>query len=221
MTTAPSSLPKPLKKCALYARVSTKDQDCSVQLEDLRDFARRWNWEVSSEYVDQGESGRKGSRPALDRLLKDASQRRFDIVLVHRLDRFGRSVLHLTQNIKKLVDQSQIRFLAIQQGLDIDPDRENPFSRLQLNMLASFAEFEAETIRERVREGLARAKRSGTKTGKPIGRPRRIVDKTRMQELKDQGLSYAQIAKKCDVSLGVAFRRLTGKEYPQNGRASA
>ena len=120
---------------AIYSRVSTKDQRCEIQLEALREWAQRHGWQVYKEYVDQAQSGRKASRPALDELMADARAGHFQILLVHRLDRFGRSVLHVTQNIKTLVDQLRVRFIATAQGLDIDPDVSNTFSRLQLNTL--------------------------------------------------------------------------------------
>ncbi len=131
-------------RCALYCRVSTSDQDCSVQTRELREHVSRHNWTIEAEYVDTGFSGVSASRPALDRLMNDAAQRRFECVLVWKLDRFGRSVLHLNQQLAELTRHG-VRFISATQGLDTD--RSNPTSRLLLQMLASVAEFEREMIR--------------------------------------------------------------------------
>jgi DNA invertase Pin-like site-specific DNA recombinase len=131
---------------AIYARVSTADQNCTMQLRELREYALRRGWTVSGEYVDTGWSGAKASRPELDRLMRDAGQRAFDVVLVWKLDRFGRSVLHLNQQLTALTSYG-IRFISTSQALDTD--QSNPTSRLLLQILASVAEFEREMIRDR------------------------------------------------------------------------
>src|ERR1041385_1434476 len=98
-------------KAAIYARVSTQDQNCEMQLRELREYIERRGWENAGEYVDSGWSGIKKSRPALDRLMVDASQHRFDIVLVWKLDRFGRSVLNLIEGLNTLASAG-VRFIA-------------------------------------------------------------------------------------------------------------
>src|SRR5437868_1629437 len=99
---------------ALYARTSTSDQNCEVQLGELREYAQRRGW-AYEEFIDSGFSGSKASRPALDKLMKGV--RRFDVVMVQKLDRFGRSVLHLNQQLAAL-DSHGVRFIATTQGLD-------------------------------------------------------------------------------------------------------
>ena len=89
-------------KAALYARVSTSDQDCGSQLAELRAWCNRFHFDIFQEYVDAGISGAKAKRPALDRLMKDARERRFNVVLVYKIDRFGRSIAHLIANIGSL-----------------------------------------------------------------------------------------------------------------------
>jgi DNA invertase Pin-like site-specific DNA recombinase len=135
-------------KTALYARVSTADQDCTVQLRELREYSERRGFTIAEEYVDQGVSGTRASRPALDRLMRDAAERRFDAVIVWKIDRFGRSVLHLSQQLAAL-DSYGVRFIATSQALDTD--HRNPTSRLLLQILSSVAEFERELIAERTR----------------------------------------------------------------------
>src|SRR5690349_18461039 len=126
-------------KCAIYARVSTTDQNCEMQLRELREYAERRSWSVSQEYVDTGWSGAKKSRPALDRMMKDASEHRFDVVLVWKLDRFGRSVLNLVEGLNSLA-AAGVRFLATSQN--IDTDQANPTAKLIVWILAAVAEFE-------------------------------------------------------------------------------
>src|ERR1700724_4324553 len=113
-------------RCALYARVSTTDQNCEMQLRELREYISRRDWKCGGEYIDAGFSGAKASRPALDRLMADAAQRKFDCIVVYKIDRFGRSVLHLNQQLVALTSYG-VRFLAISQGLDTD--QSNPASR--------------------------------------------------------------------------------------------
>jgi DNA invertase Pin-like site-specific DNA recombinase len=99
-------------KSALYARVSSQDQNCEVQLRELRDYVARRGWEPAGEYVDAGVSGAKASRPALDPLMGAASRREVDCVLAWKLDRFGRSVLHLSQQLAALTGYG-VRFVAV------------------------------------------------------------------------------------------------------------
>ena len=186
---------------AIYARVSTTDQSCEMQLRELREYARRRGWKVAGEYVDAGISGAKASRPELDRLMHDASRRAFDVVLVYKLDRFGRSVRNCLDGISALRSHG-VRFLAVSQN--IDTDETNPTARLMLHILAAVAEFERELIRERVASGVANARRQG----KRLGRPRRVFDRGRALELREQGLSFPKIARELGVGLGTVVRSI-------------
>lgn len=104
-------------KAVIYARVSTTEQSCEMQLRELRDYSmHRW-FDIVGEYVDKGWSGSKSSRPELDKLMQDARLRRFDAVLVWKLDRWGRSVAHCVRSIQELVSLG-VRFLAPTQNLD-------------------------------------------------------------------------------------------------------
>lgn len=102
-------------RTALYGRVSTTDQSCEMQLRELRDYAARRGWEIAGEYVDSVWSGAKASRPELDRLMKDARVRRFEAVLVWKLDRWGRAVADCVRSLQELASLG-IRFLAVTQN---------------------------------------------------------------------------------------------------------
>jgi putative DNA-invertase from lambdoid prophage Rac len=180
-------------KCALYARVSTSDQSCEMQLRELREFISRRGWQCAGEYVDTGFSGSKASRPALDRMMKAAALRTFDAVCVYKLDRAGRSVLHLSQLLATL-ESNGVRFIAISQGLDTDSS--NPTSKLLTGILSCVAEFEKEMIRERTLSGI----RAAQAAGKIVGRPKRIFRRDEVVRLRDrEGLSWRAIGKQLGI----------------------
>ena len=197
--TTPHNVPQRL---ALYARVSSTDQDCSVQLSELRQWIERMGWPKAQEYVDHGFSGAKASRPDFDRLMEKARARLYDCVLVWRIDRFGRSVLHLCNSLAQL-QQAGVRFVAASQGLDTDSS--NPASRLLLMILAAIAEFERELILERSKAGRAKKLANNqpdswnlvrgfvVEDGYPnIGPDMEIA--RQLFRLRDEGLSVYQIA---------------------------
>ena len=196
-------------QAAIYARVSTTDQNCEMQTRELREYAARRGWDVVAEYVDTGWSGAKASRPELDRLMRDAALRRFDAVLVYKLDRFGRSVKNCLDAIAALQAHG-VRFLAVSQS--IDTDHANPTARLLLHILASVAEFERELIRERVCAGVRNAKRKG----KQLGRKRVVFDRSRAIELHQAGSSIREIAVILGVSVGTIHRLLAGASKKLN-----
>ena len=176
--------------CAIYCRVSTSDQNCEMQLRELREYLSRRDWKNAGEYIDTGFSGAKASRPALDRLMKDAAQRKFDCIVVYKIDRFGRSVLNLNQQLAALTSFG-VRFIATTQSLDTD--EKNPTSRLLLQILASVAEFEREMIRERTLSGI----RAAQAAGKQVGRPKRIFRRDEVVRLRDEeNLSWRAIGAK-------------------------
>jgi len=154
-------------RVALYARVSTADQTTENQLIELRRYAEARGW-TSTEYLEEGVSGAKERRPALDRLMGDARRRRFDVLLVWRLDRLGRSLKHLIVTLDELAALG-IAFVSMNEGIDCT----TPAGKLQLHLLAAIAEFERSRIIERVRAGIARARTQGKRLGR---RPTRITD---------------------------------------------
>jgi putative DNA-invertase from lambdoid prophage Rac len=159
-------------RAAVYARVSTFDQEPENQLLELRRYVTARGWAASEEYVDRGVSGAKDRRPALDRLVLDARRRRFDVLVVWRLDRLGRSVRHLVNFISEFTALG-IGFASLGEGIDTN----TPSGRLQLHILSALAEFERERIRERVMSGLARARAHGTR----LGRPRQTAPTARVE----------------------------------------
>ena len=180
-------------RCAIYARVSTTDQNCEMQLRELREYISHRGWQGGGEYVDNGFSGARASRPALDRLMADAAKRKFDCLAVYKIDRFGRSVLHLNQQLAALTSHG-VRFIATSQSLDTD--EKNPTSRLLLQILASVAEFEREMIRERTISGI----RAAQAAGKVVGRPKRVFRRDEVVRLREvEGLSWRAIGAKLGI----------------------
>jgi len=193
---------------ALYARVSTADQRCEMQLAELNRYADARGWTVYKEYVDKGYSGKTKERPALKRCLADAKAHRFDCILVWKLDRWGRTVAQLSQDIHDF-DSMGIRFIAVEQG--IDSDQANAMSRFMVNILSAFAELEREMINERVVAGVRYAQKHGTKSGKPIGRPRVAHDRPEVWALRDAGKSIREIAATLEMSHGTVQRILAAQ----------
>src|SRR5215475_721834 len=151
-------------RAAIYARVSTIDQTVDNQLLELRRYSEARGWTAVNEYVDVM-SGAKDRRPGLDELVRDARRRKFDAVIVWKLDRLGRSLRHLVLLMEEL-QQLGVALVSLGEGLDLS----TPAGRLQAGLLAAVAQFERERIRERVVSGLQRAKAQG----KRLGRPRKI-----------------------------------------------
>jgi putative DNA-invertase from lambdoid prophage Rac len=152
-------------RCAIYARVSTVDQEPENQLAELRQFATSRGWAMA-EYVDRGVSGTKDSRPALDRLVADARRRKVDVLLCWRLDRLGRNLRHLVTLLDELLAVG-VAFVSLNEGIDAT----TPAGKVQLHILAALAEFERERIRECVKAGLARARAQGARLGRPRMQP--------------------------------------------------
>jgi DNA invertase Pin-like site-specific DNA recombinase len=168
-----------------------------MQLSELREYAVRRGWTVTSEYVDQGVSGSKESRPELNQLMADAHRRKFDAVLVWKIDRFGRSLKHL---VNALADLSAygVAFVSFRDNLDLS----TPSGRLMFQIIGAMAEFERSLIQERVRAGLRNARAKGKK----FGRPRAHVDAVRVATLRRDGLSWSQVCRTLNVSKGSAQR---------------
>ena len=187
-------------RVAIYARVSTTNgQSPEMQLSDLREYVSRCGWEVFAEYVDNGVSGAKVSRPELNRLMADAHRRHFDLVLCWKIDRFGRSLKHLVNALADL-DGYGIAFVSLRDNLDLSTSS----GRLMFQIIGAMAEFERSLIQERVRAGLRNARIKG----KTLGRPRRVVSSDEMARLREQGASFREIAKAVGASPGTVRTRL-------------
>jgi putative DNA-invertase from lambdoid prophage Rac len=182
-------------RAALYARVSTTEQTADNQLLELRHYVEARGW-TAVEFVDQGVSGAKDKRPALDALLKDAKRRLFDVVVCWRLDRLGRNLKHLVTLLEEL-QAVGVAFVSLGEGIDCT----TPAGKLQLHILAALAEFERERIRERVLAGLARARAQGKRLGRRRSRP---------AASDVPGGTVRSAAKAWGVSKSTAARRIAG-----------
>jgi len=195
-------------RIGVYARVSTTDQDCSQQLRELRDYTLARGWKIEGEYVDNGLSGTNDSRPAMNRLIAAARRRAIDAIVVWKMDRWGRSMPQFIASIQELRNLG-VRFIAVTQG--IDTDESNPASKLMLNLLAAFAEFERELIVERTRAGLARARHAGRIGGrKPL-----VVNRDKISDLDQAGLTMREIAEEMGISAASVCRILKAHRPPQ------
>ena len=190
-------------KTALYARVSTLNgQDPEMQLRELREYAARRGWDIADEYTDHGVSGSRDSRPELNRLMADAQQRRFDAILVWKVDRFGRSLRHLVNALAEL-GALGVAFVSLRDNLDLS----TPSGRLMFAVIGAMAEFERSLIQERVKAGLSNARAKGQQ----LGRPQRIVHRESILQMKAEGLSIRQIAERIGIGYGTVRARLAGE----------
>ncbi len=176
---------------ALYARVSTKDQDPETQLQDLRRYAAARSFEVVGAYVDFGVSGRKERRPGLDRLMAAVRAREVDAVVVAAFDRFGRSLAHLVRSLEEF-QHLGVGFVSLREQLDLA----SPTGRVMFAVIGAMAEFERELIRERIQAGLRRARGQG----KRLGRPPRVFHRDRVLALHGAGKPMRAIAEELGVS---------------------
>jgi DNA invertase Pin-like site-specific DNA recombinase len=188
---------------AMYVRCSTSDQNTDNQELELRAIAARMGHEVVEVYRDAGISGAKGRdrRPGFDALCRDASRRRFDVVMAWSVDRLGRNLQDLLSFLSEL-HTLKIDLFLYRQGLDTS----TPSGRAMFQMLGVFAEFEREMIRERVLAGLARAKAQGTKLGR-----KRIEDADaekveKIRTLRAAGIGVRQIGRELGVGCGTILR---------------
>lgn len=184
-------------KVAVYARVSTGQQEVSNQLPEVERYVAARGWQIVERFVDEGVSGARESRPALDLLMKGAKRRKFDAVVVWRLDRLGRNLKHLILLLDEL-SALGVAFVSLNEAIDTS----TPAGRLQLHILGAIAEFERERIKERVRAGLARVKAQGRR----LGRPRRRVAPDALHAV--QGLTVREAAGRLGVSVATAHRLL-------------
>src|SRR5712664_1225384 len=186
-------------RIGIYARVSTKDQSCELQLRDLRTYCAARGFEPASEYIDVGQSGAKESRPELNKLMDDARKRQFDAIVVWRFVRFARSTKHLLLALEEFRSLG-IQFISYQENIDTS----SPLGQALFTIVSAVAQLERDLIRERVTAGLRNARANGKK----LGRPKSGVDRERILELKEQGQSLRQIATKLGVGYGTVRARI-------------
>jgi DNA invertase Pin-like site-specific DNA recombinase len=185
-------------RAAVYARVSKNNgQSPEMQLRDFGEYCTRRGWTVAGEYVDEGISGAKDSRPELDRLMADAHRRRFDVVVVWKFDRFARSVSHLLRALETFQSLG-IEFVSLTEGVDTS----TPAGKMIFTVLGAVAELERSLIAERVKAGLRNARAKG----KQLGRPRKVLDASRIASLRAVGHGWRAIAKELGVGVGTLYR---------------
>lgn len=183
---------------AVYSRVSTvgHGQDPAMQTRELVEYCQRRGWEIYDCYVDNGVSGKRDSRPELNRLMADAHARRFDVVVCWRFDRFSRSVSHLCRALETFGSLG-INFVSMIEQVDTT----TPAGAFAFHILAAVAESERQTIVERVRGGLRNARAKG----KRLGRPKKQVDVARINALRAEGHSWRTIAGMMKLSVGTVY----------------
>ena len=188
-----------MHKVAIYGRVSTNNhgQDVSMQTRELRQFAEARGWNFAGEYVDEGISGTKDRRPALDRLMADAHRRKFDVVVVWRFDRFARSVSHLLRALETFRSLG-IEFVSLSESVDTS----TPTGKMIFTVLGAVAELERSLIVERVRAGL----RNAVAKGKKLGRPRKLRNGTEIKRLRAEGASWRTVGRALGVAPATALR---------------
>src|SRR6202162_5938934 len=188
-------------RVAIYARVSTTNhgQDVTLQTRELGQFVEARGWNVVGEYVDEGISGTKDKRPALDRLMSDAHKRKFDVVVCWRFDRFARSVSHLLRALETF-NALGIAFVSLSENVDTT----TPTGKVIFTVLGAVAELERSLIVERVRAGLRNARAKG----KTLGRPRTAVDSARIGRLSALGHSIREIADELGYSRSLVHKTL-------------
>jgi len=187
---------------AIYARVSaSKGQSTAMQLRELSEYCRRRSWTVVAEFVDEGVSGAKDSRPQLDRLMRDAHRRRFDVVVVWKFDRFARSVSHLLRALETFQSLG-ISFVSLSESIDTS----TPAGKMTFTVLGAVAELERSLIGERVKAGLRNARAKGKRLGRE---PLRVFTPKEVQQLKRDRLvgklSYSALAAKHATSIWTCY----------------
>ena len=200
-------------KAALYARVSTSDRDQNpeTQLMPLREFIKAQGWETYREYVDQAPATDLARRFQWHQLLEDASTRRFDLVLVWRMDRAFRSVLDAATTLERL------RTWGVGLRSYTEPwlDTTSPFGEAMYYITVAYAQLERGILRERVKAGMERARRQGHRIGRP-----RVIDQRGFKgrfgailERLDRGeLSRRKAAKELGIGYATLKRLLDGRQ---------
>src|SRR5690348_16590861 len=188
-----------MKKAVIYARVSTMDQHAETQLLDLRQLAAQRGFDIVHEYTDQGISGARARRPALDEMLRDARHAQFDVVLVWACDRLARSTRHFLEVLDEL-NHLGIEFISYREALDSS----GPLGRAFVTIIGAIAELERNLIIERVRAGMRRARLEGRR----LGRRPLDLDRNAICQDRNRGLSLRQIAKAHGISRATVSRIL-------------
>ena len=188
------------KAVAIYARVSTDRQTVDMQIHELKAYVDRRGWDLLREFIDQGYSGSDTKRPAFQEMMNEAKKRKFDVLLVWKLDRLSRSMKDLVMVLNELGGLG-IDFVSYDNNLDTS----TPTGKLVFHVIGAVAEFEKDIIKERVKAGLENAKRKGKKLGRP-GIGDSVIEEAKV--LRGQGKSFRTIGKELGISEGVVRQRL-------------
>lgn len=187
---------------ALYARVSTHDQQTlPMQLKAMREYVKKRGWKVKHEIQEIG-SGAK-TRPKREELIRQARRRQIDAIIVWRLDRWGRSVSDLIGTIRELTDTG-VGFVSLTEAFDLT----TPAGKALSGMLAVFAEFERDILRERVKAGIAHARQQGKRHGRPSTASLKAAEIKRLSKI---GMNNSEIARKLKIGRTSVLRALTSK----------
>jgi putative DNA-invertase from lambdoid prophage Rac len=183
--------PAKMFRVGLYARVSTHDQKTlSLQMRAMREYAARRGWEIAVQIKEVGSGAVE--RELREKLMSAARRRESDVVLVWRLDRWGRSLADLVVTLKELAELG-VGFVSLTEALDLT----TPTGRAMAGLLSVFAEFEHEILRERVRAGIAEARLQGKHLGRPVTVGKKA---SQIRKLHRAGVSKAEIARGLDIS---------------------
>ena len=196
------------KRAAIYVRVSTVEQETDLQEVELKEYCERRNWDYII-YRDRGQSGAKDNRPALLELMQDVRKRKVDVIVIWALDRLARSLKHLLT----IADECKtlgVDIVCLKQNIDTTL----PAGRLTFQVLGAVAEFEREMLRERVKAGMAQAKRSGKRIGRPALRHFSSREVERLRTLRAQGKSVRQLAKELGATQWM-IAKLAGLGNPE------
>ena len=194
---------KTAPRAGLYARVSTNDQQTlPMQNRALRDYAARRGWTIVMQVKEVGSGATQ--RQMREKLIDAARRRDIDVVLVWRLDRWGRSVTDLLATLQEL-EHLGVGFVSLTEALDLT----TPAGRAMAGLLAVFAEFEREILRERVRAGLAHARQNGKRLGRPLTAS---LHADQVRKLHRSGLSKSEIARSLDIGRTSVRRILSSKK---------
>ena len=198
-----STKSEPSKSVAIYCRISTNQQTVENQLLDLHKVASRNNWDVVGVYTDIGISGKHGrdKRPQFDELMKDATRRKFDLIMSWDVSRLGRSLKHLVEFMEDIQSKNIDLYLHAN-GLDSSTSS----GRAMFGMLSVFSSFERELISERVKSGLERAKANGKKLGRPSNMNDGLRSSIRL--LRERGLGIKKIARELGVGVCTVYKAL-------------
>lgn len=196
-----------MKRCVLYARISTVEQNLETQLLDLREMAKQRGYKVVREYTDTI-SGAKSKRLGLDQLMADARRRHFDVVLVAAFDRVARNVRHFLEVLDEL-NHLSVEFVSLRENIDTG----GPLGRAMVVIVGAIAQVERQAIVERVKAGMRRARLEGRQIGRPL------LEIDRVQVIRDRlaGMSLTQVAKKHRISRASVCRLVKEMGHSQEG----